>query len=305
MLNSEYILDVIQSFEALQNALNQLQPLLIEKDNKLPAWFQAPVDLPTPIGFSDRDAMFGLIRQCEYLDHQKPRDILVGAGIVAASAETLLAIHTLNNAKDRFKAAILALKAAKIPTADPYLSEHFEQLLGLRPEITTQTLRKIGLPRLHLKQCYRRIPILPTRPHKVSWTWANTKAISRINVLQAEQLLVKQGQDAGILSQLNKLKSLSPDTPLAIVQELAPHLRANIVLPTPTGSTTRIMVKGPVPLFYAFEEHLPLPALRPAGEKQGKDRNRPVRSDVKLDPEPFLPAIRVHRYLQAPAIHEV
>src|SRR5207302_3907658 len=141
---------------------------------------------------------------------------------------------------------------AKIPTADPQLSAHFEQVLGLRPGVTSQTLRKIGLPRLHLKQCYRRIPILPTRPHKVSWTWANTKAITRITVAQAEQLLQKHGQDAGILSQLSKLKSLAPNTPLAIVQELAPHLRANIVLPTSTGASTRIMVKGPVPLFYAF-----------------------------------------------------
>ncbi len=302
MLNSEYILDVIQSFEALQNALSQLQPKLVEKDSKLPSWFQAPVDLPTPIGLPDRDAIFGLIRQCEYLDHQKPRDILIGAGIVAASAETLEAIRTLNTAKDRFKTAILALKAAKIPTADPYLCAHFEQVLGKRSEITAHTLGKMGLPRLHLKQCYRRIPILPTRPHRVSWTWANTKAITRISVLEAEQLLLKQGQDAGILSQVTKLKSLPLDTPLAIVQTLAPHLRANIVLPTPTGSTTRLMVKGPVPLFYAFEEHLPLPVLKPAGEKHAKDRNRPVRSDVKLDPEPFLPAIRVHRYLHAPAV---
>jgi hypothetical protein len=299
MLNSEYVLDVIQSFEAVQNALSQLQPHLVQKDNKLPCWFQPPVDLPSPLGSTDRAAMFGLIRQCEYLDHQKPRDILVGAGIVAASQETLQALHTLNLAKDHFKAAMLALKAAKIPTTDPQLSAHFEQALGVRPELTTHILAKVGLPRLHLKQCYRRIPILPLRPHKVSWTWANTKAITRITVAQAEQLLLKHSQDAGILNQLNKLKSLSPNAPLAIVQELAPHLRANIVLPTPTGATTRIMVKGPVPLFYAFEENLSLPHLRPAGEKQGKDRNRPIRSDVKLDPEPFLPAIRVHRYLHS------
>lgn len=245
----------------------------------------------------DRHHIFNLIQQCEYLDHQQPRDILVGAGLVAASPTTLQAITNLNHAKDNFKTAILSLKAAKIPTSDPYLTEHFEQTLDKRLATTRQSLRRMGLSRLHLKQCYRKIPILP-RPLRVSWTWANTKAITRITVEQAEALLLKQGNDASIIIQLNKLRNLNLDTPLAVVQELAPHLRANIVLPTDTGETTRIMVKGTVPLFYPYEETLPLPLLRPPGQKQGKKAERPIRSDVKLDPEPFLPAIHVHRYLR-------
>lgn len=296
-LPSEYRIDVIETFKALQKALNQLHTFITEQDISLPCWFQVPIGLPVSQTANDRDNIMALIQQCEYLDHQKPRDILVGAGLVAASADTLRAIQQLNQAKDNFKMAILALKAAKIPTTDPYLTTHFEQALDKRPAMTTQTLRKLGLPRLHLKQCYRKIPILPTRPNKVSWTWANTKAITRISTQEAEILLLKQGNDPGILLQLQKLRALSPNTPLAIVQELAPHLRTNLVLPTSTEETTRLMVKGPVPLFYPYESPLPLPFLRPPKEKQGKKLNRPIRSDVKLDPEPFLSAIRVHRYL--------
>lgn len=288
---------MIESFKALQQALAQLHPLISQQDNKLPCWFQAPIGLPTPSTATDRHNIMSFIAQCEYLDHQKPRDILVGAGLVAASKETLEAIAQLNQAKNNFKVAVLALKAAKIPVSDPFLTEHFEQTLDKRPSIITQTLSKIGLARLHLKQCYRSIPILATRPTKVSWTWANTKAITRITVQEAENLLLKQGSDPGILMQLQKLYALPSNTPLAIVQELAPHLRVNLVLPTATGESTRLMLKGPVPLFYPDDAKLPLPHLRPPKEKRGKNHDRPIRADVKLDPELFLPAIRVHRYL--------
>ena len=295
---SEYHVDIIQCFQGLQTALSQLQSLLIYKDNKLPCWFQPPIGLPVLPSAPSRNQIFNLIQQCEYLDHQQPRDILVGAGLVAASPETLQAIKDLNTAKDSFKASILALKAAKMSTSDPYLTEQFEYTLDKRLSATARTLKKVGLPRLHLKQCYRRIPILPKRPERASWTWANTKAITRITVQQAEALLLKQGNDIGIVIQLSKLRALSIDTPLAIVQELAPHLRANIVLATDTSKTTRIMVKGPVPLFYLYEEALPLPTLKPPGEKKGKKTDRSIRSDVKLDPEPFLPAIHVHQYFK-------
>lgn len=304
---SEYHIDVIKSFQTLQHTLSHLRHVL-QKDNNLPAWFQPPVGLPILPAWDDRHKLMTLIAQCEYLDHQQPRDILVGAGLVAASVDTLHAIQQLNHAKNIFKTAILALKTAKISRADPYLTEQFEQVLsspsypnsGIPSQLGRKVLRKIGLPRLHLKQCYRSIPILPTRPLKVSWTWANTKAITCITIQEAEALLLKQGNDVGIQKQLSKLYALPPNTPLAIVQELAPHLRVNIVLPTKAGEKTRIMVKGPVPLFYpyAYDEPLPLPDIRPPGEKQGKKADRPIRSDVKLDPEPFLPAIRVHRYLK-------
>ena len=151
------------------------------------------------------------------------------AGIVASSAGTLEAIQHLNACKDRFKASILALKSAKIALSDPYLTEHFEKVLSKRARDVADTLTKMGLARLHLKQCYRRIPCFAVRPSKVSWTWANTRAITRISVNEAEKLLLKQGTDPGIILQLNKLAHLNYDEPLAILQTLAPHLRANLV----------------------------------------------------------------------------
>ena len=80
------------------------------------------------------------------------------------------------------------------------------------------------------------------------------------------------------------------------MQTLAPHLRANLVFEE--GNTIkRRIVKGPVPLFYLGTKGEALPELRPPSKKHGRNEKRHIRSDVRLEPEPFLPAIRAHRYL--------
>lgn len=296
-LGSEYRLNVLQSFQKLQDSLAALEDAVCQQDAHLPVWFQPPQNLQLPNQLSDREKAIGLIQQLEYLDHQAPREILVGAGLLAASPRTLEVIHQLNLNKDLFKSSILSLRAAKIPVKDPYLTENFEKILNKRSVLLNKTLKKMGLSRLHLKQCYRRLPFFKTKPYKVSWTWANTRAISRISVKEAETLLRKHGQDPGIEWQLAKLQTLGANEPLAIVQELAPHLRANVLISESDSEYKRMMVKGPVPLFYPMEDDFSLPIIRPPGEKRGRNKNRLIRSDVKLEPTPFLPAIRVHRYL--------
>jgi len=159
----------------------------------------------------------------------------------------------------------------------------------------------MGFARLHLKQCYRLIPCLAERPSEVSWTWANTKAIKRITVNEAEQLLIRQGRDVGIERQLSKLHTLRDEEPLAIVRNLAPHLRANVVF-RKGNDIKRIMVKGAVPIFYPTTQGDVLPALYPAFEKQGRKEDRAIRLDVKLESLPFLQAIHAHRYLEHSAL---
>lgn len=243
-----------------------------------------------------RNDALEFINQLEYIDTQEPKEILVGAGIFAASKATIAAINQVNSAKNKFKQAILALKTAKIKINDQYFLSTFEEILNARSQDITTQLRKVGLARLHLKQCYRKIPILNHRPKKVTWTWANTKAIKKIDVNTAQQMLEKHRQDQGIQHQLAKLQTLNPNEPLAIVQELAPHLRANILIKDGINET-RFMLKGSLPIFYLDEPSLPtLPEFIPPEEKKEKNKNRQIRSDVRLDPEPFLPAIRVHRY---------
>lgn len=294
---TELCIDVINSFKQLQSSLTTVTEHVCVLDKDLPAWFNEPPKLMPNNTGCPRQQACQLLCQLEYLDQQQPREILVGAGIIAASSETIDAIKDLNTAKNKFKSAMLKLKAAKITNDHELLAQNFEQLLQQRDANLAKTLSRMGLARLHLKQCYRKVPYFLQRPNKIAWTWANTRSIKKISVPEAEQLLLKHHRDAGIERQIKLLQGLDPNEKLAIIQDLAPHLRANIVMSTNSG-TQRLMVKGPVPIFYLESENLGLPEFTPPGAKRGRDKDRVVRKDVKINPDPFLPAIRAHRYYE-------
>ncbi len=291
---SELCLDVINSFKALKSHLTTVNEHVCVLDRDLPAWIQPSDKLPALPDTSYRRQACQLLSQIEYLDGQQPREILFGAGIIAASSATLIALEQLNQAKKIFKQSMLKLKAAKISPKHEFLVEHFEDLLMQRDPGIATTLARMGLARVHLKQCYRKIPCYSQRPNKIAWTWANTRSIKKISLQQAAELLNKHYKDEGLERQLKLLQGLDPHEKLAIVQELAPHLRANLVMPAADGGQ-RIMVKGPVPIFYFAAEKLPLPEFTPPKAKSGKNIERMIRKDVKINPEPFLPAIRAHR----------
>ena len=293
---TELCIDVINSFKELKQNLTSVREHVCVLDKKLPVWFSNPPSMTSNKYASMREQACDLLNQVEYLDNQQPREILVGAGIIAASGETIEALKLLNDTKLKFKTAILKLKAAKIATSHELLAQSFEQLLAQRDPNLAGTLTRMGLARIHLKQCYRIVPYFLQRPHKIAWTWANTRSIKKISISEAEQMLLNHTRDTGIERQLKLLQGLDPNEKLAIVQDLAPHLRANLVMPS-ADSTTRLMVKGPVPIFYLESEDLGLPEFIPPGTKRGRDKDRVIRKDVKINPDPFLPAIRAHRYL--------
>jgi hypothetical protein len=294
---SVYKIDLLDSFHALRKSLDFLKKILCnQSEQSLPGWFQSPSQLLTNGINSNREKAFIFLSQLEYLNTQAPRDILIGPGVFAASEETLQAIQQVNQCKLRLKGIVLALKNAKISLLDAELAEHFENALGKRPHALVHSFRKIGFSRLHLKQCYRLIPCLLERPEKISWTWAHTKAIKRISVHEAKELLIKLGKDVYIEKQLSKLETLSSQEPLAIVRSLAPHLRTNVVIRKGT-EVIRSMIKGTTPIFYPAGENTVLPKLYPAFEKQELNKDRAIRADVKLEPLPFLRAIHAHRYL--------
>lgn len=259
------------------------------------AWVQEMDPLLFPLYQScPRDKSVAIISQLQYLDHQAPREIIVCAGFIGASESTLALAKCVNECKDYFKAMVLSLKSAKIPLNDPELIEHFDPIL-VNAAHHRQQLKKMGLARLHLKQCYRKIPILPKAPQKISWTWANTRSIKKISITEATLKLHQKGNDVGIQLQLQKLNSLSPYESLAIVQDLAPHLRANLVFQQ-GNMIQRKMIKGPMPIFFPCDHQTALPDFKPPTPKKGRDENRMIRCDVRLEPTPFLPAIRAHRY---------
>lgn len=294
MLESELRLEVLDAFFSLTQAISNLCDA-INQDSDLIAWVQDHILFPADVRVSARQKACAILNQLQYTDDQAPREIIVCAGFVGASKHTLNLAILLNECKDRFKKSVLALKSAKISPSDPALTEKIHSVLS-RSLSTAITLKSAGLSRLHLKQCYRKIPILKDKPCKISWTWAHTRAINKITVLKAREMLCKKGDDPGIKIQLQKLNFMSPEEHLAIVQELAPHLRANVVF-SKDNVVQRMMIKGPIPILFPCDSQTPYPQFTPPSKKCERDQNRSRRSDVRLDPIPFLPAIRAHRYL--------
>lgn len=269
-LESVLRIDVLNAFEGLQQAFQALSQAVLE-DATLPTWIQEASCSSNTVARQFALTQMGLF---EYLEHQEPRETVLCVGLIGSSPKTLQIVHHFNEAKLAFKKAILALRVAKI---DP--------------------LKKMGFARLHLKQCYRTIPLLRKNPNKIRWTWAHTRAIQRITVGEAILLLEKKGSDEGILQQIRRCSQLSPQTPLAIVQELAPHLRANIVYGDKETGYERQMIKAPLPIFFPANKITPLPDYKASKMKELKNEARVIRADTKIDPTPFLPAIRAHRYL--------
>lgn len=286
--------NVLDAFLALTEALATLSCHIRQDSDKI-AWIQDDKERKIE-GKCPREKVISIINQLYYAPQQLPREIIICAGFVGASPDTLIAAQHVNECKQAFKDQILALKPSKLSVTAPHLLARFNEIV-MRSPFTSSVLTNVGLSRLHLKQCYRKIPILSQAPSKISWTWAHTRSIKKISLQTAQTMLLKRGDDQGIQIQLQKLGALQPNESLAIVQELAPHLRANIVFMQPEGNI-RMMIKGPIPIFFPAEASTPFPQFTVPREKQEKNNTRMIRSDVKLDPLVFLPAIRAHRYLR-------
>lgn len=293
---SELRIDVLDSFSHLQSAIAELGQAMLA-DEGLPAWMDSQDEMlqHSRTNDSHRAHAIAAINQLEYVPSQQPREIIVTPGFIGASEHTLVLAKQVNTAKDKFKQSVLKLRQAKLSLKDFESCEKTRQ--HVRQKHLSQALQKMGLSKLHLKQCYRKMPILSHAPIKISWTWAHTRSIKRVNTTQARTMLERKARDEGINFQLQKLASLPEQEMLAIVQELAPHLRANIVFSKDCGIKPRLMVKGPMPIFFPADLSTQTPQFKPPKEKVQKDENRLIRNDVRLDPNPFLPAIRAHRYL--------
>lgn len=291
---SYYKIKVLDSYTNLQVAMQNLS-LHLASESHRPAWMQ-PLAYPTLHHDSPHQAALNLIQQLQYQEGQEGREILIGVGLFGVSQSTFDLLTEINERKSEFKYNILTLKAQDIKTTDEWLALEFEALLHkTRNQETQDTLARTGLSRLHLKQCYRQIPLLQQRPEKVSWSWANTRSIKKITKHDAIILLRKKGSDEGIQTQIARIEAMPKDEQLAIIQNLCPHLRTNIVMNSDEG-VKRFMLKGSLPLFYV-DDGQPLPECCPP--KLHKQSGRAQRNDVKLDPQPFAPAIRAHRYVVA------
>ncbi|ALM52777.1 hypothetical protein [Halomonas huangheensis] len=228
-----------------------------------------------------------------YQDGQDGRSTSSHVGIIGADETTMRLVEELNTLKERF-----ARIAAEIRQQNPQRISELKAILPFRhPHLHTH-LKGSGLARLHLKQCWRSIPLADAPLTRVRLAWYSSgRSITRLSVAEAEKRLLALDSDAvHVRIQLQRLAGIPASEPLAQVQRQAPLMRANLFYrePLKDGRTRRAMNVA-LPLFVPCpDKRLPdhnMPPLRPPSERQ-----RARRSDERLEEDPFLPSLRIFRY---------
>jgi hypothetical protein len=135
---------------------------------------------------------------------------------------------------------------------------------------------------------------LEQRPEKVGFTWSNQgRTIQRTTVAEARRLLERRTESPEVNQALASLAQVPEHEILARVRSVCPHVRANLLF---AGSGQRRLMQAPLPIMIPLSAGESLPEFVPVGvEPSGQQRLR--RSDVRIEDQPFLGLIRIHRYL--------
>ncbi|WP_442906375.1 DNA replication terminus site-binding protein [Halomonas sp. MES3-P3E] len=236
-----------------------------------------------------REALFDMWHEQDQ-DGRETRNYIA---IVAANDELLTAVDAVNQAKKSFAELLQHIKQAFPQT----LSDAKSRLPQRHPYVD-EALRRNGLARLHLKQSWRQLPIAQAPVSRVRFAWYSSgRSIKRLTVQEAEQKLLKLDTDAPhIRIQLRKLAGIPSGEVLAQVQTQAPLMRANLFFTEPLDDGhTRRALNAAMPIFVPDNNqrlpHINVPALQPP-----TTRTRARRRDEKLEPDVFLPSLRVYRY---------
>lgn len=217
-----------------------------------------------------------------YQDGQDGRETRCYYGVVPANDETLAWVRLVNSLKQRLQADLAQVKESM----PDWQAEFFQRL----PELNTR-LAAMQLSRLHLKQLWRQLPVLEAPINTIRYSWYTSgRSIKRLSVAEVGKMLEKHNQAQDHIQMYwDKLNRLSEDEPLAQIQAQAPVLRANVWFST----GERRAFNAPMPI---FASHPPEKISFP-DPYTTTQRKRAQRSDVIIDPVPYFPALRIHRYL--------
>ena len=299
------ITDLVTAFNQLQTELNDLASHLL--DTRPPHWVPL-TEMEASLNMEPLGIGVDLISDLWYRDQQDGRETRSRHGLILADEHTQTLIQRVNACKDHFRTQV---QQEKQDTAN---WRQALETLHEQPQPLREKLVIAGLSRIHLKQCFRHIPLLDTAPSRVGFSWyTNGRSIKTLTLQQAEKKLLDIGADkTHIQIQLEKLGQLRPDTRLAQVQTLAPTVRANLVFGDPadaSGAKQRKAMNVAMPLFVPAQsldqllpEHNRIASEPPARHAaiSGSVKNRcfpafgctPTCAEIRCPP----PAQTSHRY---------
>ncbi|MCO7232227.1 MULTISPECIES: DNA replication terminus site-binding protein [unclassified Cobetia] len=246
---------------------------------------------------ADSEWLSQALQDVWYQDGQDGRVTRPYLGVVAAGPKVIERVAAFNAAKEQ-----LAELFAELREQYPDQLAELKAILPFRHPGLNQHLRGDGLARLHLKQCWRRVPVAEAPVARVRFAWYSSgRSIQRVSVAECEALLMKLDTEAEhVRLQLKLLAGLPSNEILARIQPQAPLMRANLFYREPVMREdgelrTRRALNVSLPLFLPHDD-LRLPALNQPSPTPPTERTRARRGDVRIEDTPFLKSLRVHRY---------
>ncbi|WP_286238410.1 DNA replication terminus site-binding protein [Neptuniibacter halophilus] len=273
--------DLLDAYEQLDNAQQQFSQRLLESAPRY--WFLGPAESDISLPQACQ-RITGIWYQAQG-DGRRTENLY---GLIGVDPGLIPLIRQLNQIKQRFQQAVRRFR-----------DKHGEPtpLLYQRACELNQKLQDSGLARLHLKQCYRQLPLLEKRPDKVTFSWyCSGRSLKKLTVAEAEQRLLKM--DTGnthIQIQLAALGRIPQSEPLVQIQQQVPVMRANIAWKS-GEQWLRKARNCPLPVFFPLDATEPFPEYNVPPPTPPEQRKRQLRNDLAIEPEPYLPSLRIHRY---------
>ncbi|SPJ33211.1 DNA replication terminus site-binding protein [Kushneria phyllosphaerae] len=268
--------DLVEATEALVASARQHPPAMWRFD-----------------GEADIDWLMRALTDYWYQDGQDGRATRDHVGVVVANDELLEHALNVNQCKDAF-----ARQLGVARKQHPAMIAELKATLPFRHPVLHDHLKGSGMARLHLKQCWRRLPIADAPVSRIRLAWYSSgRSIKRMSVADVEAKLARLNNEAAhVQIQYRLLASLPDGEMLAQVQTQAPLMRANLFFrePLEDGHTRRAMNVA-LPLFVPAPDNR-LPQINQPAPNPPEKRTRALRGDSKLESEPFIPSLRIYRY---------
>jgi len=292
----------------LGNALRRLEGALHTLDERLGAERDYPLWV---FGYDEphaaRQAAREILRAVHYLPDQHGQHTRSLPALVGTGADTLAAARAVNAAKAEVMAALAAMRGVKVAVIDPETQRAHNRALA------KDALTRLGHGHLHAKQTERQI-VIPECPQvrSVSFYWAATPQTYRRSVPEVRQrleaLMERVGELRHLVRDRDRLDALAEDEPLAEVRPTRHVPRANVVCQG-HGEDRLETVRAVQPLLYlagpgqGLPYLVPLPAVQPLSDAPGAagGQGRWRRADARIELEPYLPSLRIHRYMDPEA----
>lgn len=206
-------------------------------------------------------------------------------GAIGGTPLTLELVTLCNNAKDEFKNTAI---------------QYMESCKTTDTKIIRQCLQQAGYPQTKLKHVYRHIRSIDFHPRRIAFTKVKHNSHRIITQKTAADMLFSLDGGTHIAIQQALLNQLPPHEKLVIHRDVKPVWAANIsTFKNEENVSNHQRLLTSLPIIYCFNPELPptlLELTKPHANKKSK-----VRSDKKIEENPFLSSISAYRYKTQPA----